>query len=60
VAVMKLVGASNWFIQAPFVLEAVFAGLIGSIIAFGFLMIGWWVLFSKGGSLESLETVLTR
>jgi cell division transport system permease protein len=59
VAVMKLVGASNWFIQAPFVLEAVFAGLIGSIIAFGFLMIGWWVLFSKGGSLESLETVLT-
>ena len=30
VAVMKLVGASNWFIQAPFVLEAVVAGLIGS------------------------------
>ena len=59
VAVMKLVGASNWFIQAPFVLEAVFAGLIGAIIAFGFLMIGWWVLFSQGGSLESLETVLT-
>ncbi|GGM34762.1 cell division protein FtsX [Dactylosporangium sucinum] len=25
VAVMKLVGASNWFIQLPFVLEAVFA-----------------------------------
>jgi len=59
VAVMKLVGASNWFIQAPFVLEAVFAGLIGAIIAFGFLMVGWWVLFSTGGSLESLETVLT-
>jgi cell division transport system permease protein len=59
VAVMKLVGASNWFIQAPFVLEAVFAGLIGAIIAFGFLMIGWWVLFSEGGSLASLETVLT-
>ena len=59
VAVMKLVGASNWFIQAPFVLEAVFAGLIGAIIAGGFLLIGWWVLFSAGGSLESLETVLT-
>ena len=27
VAVMKLVGASNWFIQAPFVLEAMVAGL---------------------------------
>jgi cell division transport system permease protein len=59
VAVMKLVGASNWFIQAPFVLEAVFAGLIGAIIAGGFLLVGWWVLFSAGGSLESLETVLT-
>ena len=34
VAVMKLVGASNWFIQAPFVLEAVVAGLIGSLLGF--------------------------
>ena len=34
VAVMKLVGASNWFIQAPFVLEAVVAGLIGAILGF--------------------------
>ena len=38
VAVMKLVGASNWFIQAPFVLEAVVAGLIGSILAYGALV----------------------
>jgi cell division transport system permease protein len=59
VAVMKLVGASNWFIQAPFVLEAVFAGLIGAILAFAFLFIGWWVMFAEGGRLESLETVLT-
>ena len=59
VAVMKLVGASNWFIQAPFVLEAVFAGLIGAILAFAFLFTGWWVMFSEGGRLESLETVLT-
>ena len=33
VAVMKLVGASNWFIQSPFVLEAMFAGPIGALIA---------------------------
>lgn len=37
VAVMKLVGASNWFIQAPFVLEAVVAGLIGSVLGLGAL-----------------------
>jgi cell division transport system permease protein len=59
VAVMKLVGASNWFIQAPFVLEAVFAGLIGAIVAFAFLFVGWWALFSDSGSLSSLESVLT-
>jgi cell division transport system permease protein len=38
VAIMKLVGAPNWFVQAPFVLEAVFAAVIGSIFAFGTLI----------------------
>lgn len=31
--IMRLVGASNRFIQTPFVLEGVFAALIGSILA---------------------------
>ncbi|QEO15639.1 ABC transporter permease [Agromyces intestinalis] len=31
--IMRLVGASNRFIQTPFVLEGVFAGLIGSVLA---------------------------
>ncbi|WP_350349570.1 permease-like cell division protein FtsX [Agromyces sp. G08B096] len=31
--IMRLVGASNRFIQTPFVLEGVFAGLIGSLLA---------------------------
>ncbi len=57
VAVMKLVGAANWFIQLPFVLEAVFAGLIGSIIAFLVLIAG--KIFLLDGSLKSLATLLT-
>ncbi|MEU5874433.1 permease-like cell division protein FtsX [Glycomyces sp. NPDC047369] len=40
VAIMKLVGAPNWFVQAPFVLEAVFAGVIGAIFAFLILIAG--------------------
>src|SRR5437773_10176304 len=40
VSVMKLVGAANWFIQAPFVLEAIFAGLVGAVVAFGGLAAG--------------------
>ena len=33
--IMRLVGASNRFIQTPFVLEGMFAGLIGSLLAGG-------------------------
>jgi cell division transport system permease protein len=33
VAVMKLVGATNWFIRVPFMLEGLLHGLIGAIIA---------------------------
>jgi cell division transport system permease protein len=57
VAVMKLVGASNWFIQAPFVLEAVFAGVIGALFAFGTLALA--KLFLIDGSLKTLANLLT-
>jgi cell division transport system permease protein len=57
VAVMKLVGASNWFIQAPFVLEAVVAGVLGSIIGFGALVLA--KVFLLDGSLQDLTTLLT-
>lgn len=33
IGIMRLVGASNRFIQTPFILEGVLAGLIGSILA---------------------------
>ncbi|MGW5669479.1 permease-like cell division protein FtsX [Micromonospora sp. NPDC003776] len=57
VAVMKLVGASNWFIQAPFVLEAVVAGLFGSIL--GLLALIGVKLVAGGGSLAALEGLIT-
>jgi cell division transport system permease protein len=57
VAVMKLVGASNWFIQAPFVLEAVVAGIIGSILGFVALFVSKVVLLD--GRLQALTNVLT-
>jgi cell division transport system permease protein len=56
VAVMKLVGASNWFIQSPFVLEAVFAGLLGAILAFLALVAA--KIFIIDGSLKALATLL--
>ncbi|MGV8884197.1 MAG: permease-like cell division protein FtsX [Microbacteriaceae bacterium] len=35
IGIMRLVGASNRFIQTPFILEGVFASLIGSLLAGG-------------------------
>jgi len=57
VAVMKLVGASNWFIQAPFVLEAVVAGLIGAILGFIALFAGKLFIFDN--RLQALTNILT-
>ncbi|MFF0172527.1 permease-like cell division protein FtsX [Micromonospora profundi] len=57
VAVMKLVGASNWFIQAPFVLEAVVAGLIGSLLGLVALVAAKYLLFD--GSLSALQGLLS-
>jgi cell division transport system permease protein len=37
-SIMRLVGASNFYIQLPFLLEGVFAGLIGWVIAAGLLV----------------------
>jgi cell division transport system permease protein len=37
-SIMRLVGASNFYIQLPFLLEGVFAGLIGWVIASGLLI----------------------
>ncbi|TCD55022.1 ABC transporter permease [Alloscardovia theropitheci] len=36
--IMRYVGASNWTIRLPFILEGVFASLIGSLLAVGALM----------------------
>jgi cell division transport system permease protein len=35
VAVMKLVGATNWFIRVPFMLEGMVQGIVGATAAFG-------------------------
>jgi len=35
IEVMKLVGATNWFIRVPFMLEGLFQGLIGGLAACG-------------------------
>jgi len=47
VAVMKLVGATNWFIRVPFMLEGLVQGLVGAACAFA-------VLFAVRSAIQGL------
>lgn len=37
--IMKLVGATNWYIRLPFILEGVVAGVLGALAAWGLLLL---------------------
>jgi len=56
--IMRLVGASNRFIQTPFILEGVFAALIGSLLAGG-AVIAIVQFFVKGYLAETIATTTT-
>ncbi len=47
IEIMKLIGASNWFIRAPFLAEGAFYGLLGSVIG-GLSSIALFYYFSPG------------
>ena len=40
IEVMKLVGATNWFVRGPFMLEGLICGLVGSVVAVFLLLLG--------------------
>jgi cell division transport system permease protein len=40
IEVMKLVGATNWFVRGPFMLEGLICGFVGSILAVILLLLG--------------------
>lgn len=51
--IMRLVGASGFYIQAPFIMEAAVAGLIGGGVACVFLVIGRYFTIDHGMDLSS-------
>lgn len=58
IGIMRLVGASNRFIQTPFILEGLFAALIGSLLAGG-AIVAIVVFFVKGYLTETLGGTTT-
>ncbi|HSP52176.1 MAG TPA: permease-like cell division protein FtsX [Cryobacterium sp.] len=57
--IMRLVGASNRFIQTPFILEGVFAALLGSLLAGGAVLglVYWFVQGYLGARLTNFSLV---
>ncbi|MCQ4042512.1 permease-like cell division protein FtsX [Streptantibioticus rubrisoli] len=51
--IMRLVGASSFYIQMPFIMEAALAGLIGGGLACGMLLAGRYFLIDGGLKLQS-------
>ncbi|TLQ45617.1 permease-like cell division protein FtsX [Streptomyces marianii] len=50
--IMRLVGASSFYIQMPFIMEAAFAGLLGGLVACVMLLVGRYFLIDGGLALS--------
>ena len=50
--IMRLVGASGFYIQAPFIMEAAVAGLIGGGVACAFLLVARYFIIDHGLALS--------
>ena len=60
IAVMKLVGATNWFIRVPFMLEGLVQGLVGGAVAALLVSLGRTVLQRnlESSSLQLIQQML--
>ena len=47
ISIMRMVGASRWYTQAPFVLEAIIGAVIGAVIAVGGMLAGKALVVDK-------------
>ncbi|MFF2508439.1 permease-like cell division protein FtsX [Streptomyces sp. NPDC058067] len=50
--IMRLVGASSFYIQMPFIMEAAVAGVIGGAVACGMLLVGRYFMIDHGLALS--------
>lgn len=57
IAIMRLVGAGNWFIRIPFLLEGLIEGLVGGLLAIGAIVVGYQFLVDRTESAPEWITV---
>ncbi|MGI6326330.1 MAG: cell division protein FtsX [Saccharofermentanales bacterium] len=46
ISIMKYIGATNWYIRVPYIIEGALVGLIGAAVAWGVTMFGYDRLYS--------------
>ncbi|HEX5429779.1 MAG TPA: permease-like cell division protein FtsX [Patescibacteria group bacterium] len=56
VEIMRLVGATNWYIRGPFIIEGIMYGLLATIIASGIMILLLFLLSSRLEGFLSLQT----
>jgi cell division transport system permease protein len=49
IAIMRLVGATNWFIRGPFLLEGAFKGLLGGLLSLVLCYAGYLLFRDQSG-----------
>lgn len=47
IEIMQLVGATDWYIRWPFIIEGMIYGLVGAVFAFIVTLLGYWFIISN-------------
>lgn len=55
IAIMKMVGATNGFIRLPFVVEGFTLGMVGAMLAFGLMWLGYDAMLEKISAVDALQ-----
>lgn len=50
IGIMKFVGATDWFIRWPFILEGIILGLLGALVAYVILFYGYSIFYVKASA----------
>ena len=59
IGIMKYVGATDWFVRGPFIIEGILLGIPGSLISSGILGAGY-ILYRTAGSDDRIHVTVTN
>ena len=55
IAIMKMVGATNGFIRLPFIVEGFTLGMLGAVLAFGLMWVGYDTMIDRITAVDALQ-----